>query len=101
PAALRYLHSFPTRRSSDLVIAVHALAFVAGAALVVWVLLSAVVTVVLPRGESATLTRAVFLSSRRVFVFFARRARAWETADRIIDRKSTRLNSSHLVISYA
>jgi len=66
------------------VIALHAVAFVAGFALVGWVLLSAVVTVVLPRGESATLTRVVFLSWRRVFVFFARRARTWETEDRIM-----------------
>ena len=65
-------------------IALHALAFVAGAALVVWVLLSALVTVVLPRGESATLTRAVFLSWRRVFVFAADRARTWQAEDRIM-----------------
>jgi hypothetical protein len=66
------------------VIALHAVAFVAGAALVGWVLFSAVVTVVLPRGESATLTRVVFLSWRRVFIFFARRAKRWETEDRIL-----------------
>ena len=65
-------------------IALHALAFVAGAVLVVWTLYSALVTVVLPRGESATLTRVVFLSWRRVFVFFADRARAFETEDRIM-----------------
>ena len=58
-------------------IAVHALAFIAGVALVLWVLFSALVTVVLPRGESTTLTRAVFLSWRRVFVFFAGRARTF------------------------
>jgi len=61
-----------------------ALVFIAGAALVVWVLLSALVTVVLPRGESATLTRVVFLSWRRVFVFFASRAETFETEDRIL-----------------
>jgi len=66
------------------VIALRALAFIAGAALVVWVLLSALVTVVLPRGESVTLTRVVFLSWRRVFVFFARRTRSFEAEDRIL-----------------
>jgi hypothetical protein len=66
------------------VIALHAVAFVAGGALVVWTLLSALVTVVLPRGESASLTRAVFLSWRRIFVFFADRARTWHTEDRVM-----------------
>lgn len=65
-------------------IALHALAFIAGLALVGWVLFSAVVTVVLPRGESATLTRFIFVSWRSVFVFFAGRARTWRTEDRIM-----------------
>jgi hypothetical protein len=66
------------------VIALHALAFIAGAALVLWVLYSALVTVVLPRGESATLTRFVFIGWRGVFVFFARRAKTFDTQDRIM-----------------
>ena len=57
------------------VIALHALAFIAGGTLVVWVLYSALVTVVLPRGESVTLTRFIFIAWRTVFVFFANRAR--------------------------
>jgi hypothetical protein len=66
------------------VIALHALAFIAGGALVVWVLYSALVTVVLPRGESVSLTRFIFISWRRVFVFFANRARTWKKEDRIM-----------------
>jgi len=66
------------------VIALHALAFIAGAALVVWVLYSALVTVVLPRGESVTLTRFIFIGWRTVFVFFANRARTWKKEDRIM-----------------
>ena len=65
-------------------IALHALAFIAGAALVLWVLYSALVTVVLPRGESATLTRIVFIGWRSVFVLFARRAKTYDTQDRIM-----------------
>ena len=65
-------------------IALHALAFIAGVALVLWVLFSALVTVVLPRAESATLTRFVFISWRAMFVLFARRARSFETQDRIM-----------------
>ncbi|MBV9413020.1 MAG: hypothetical protein JO148_15615 [Acidimicrobiia bacterium] len=65
-------------------IALHALAFVAGAALVGWVLYSALVTVVLPRGESATLTRFVFITWRSAFVFFAVRAKSFATQDRIM-----------------
>ena len=65
-------------------IAVHALAFVGGALLVALVLYSAVVTVVLPRGESATLTRVVFIGWRSVFVFFANRTKTFESTDRIM-----------------
>ncbi|HEV3351418.1 MAG TPA: hypothetical protein VG076_00770 [Acidimicrobiales bacterium] len=65
-------------------IALHALAFIAGLALVGLVLFSAVVTVVLPRGESVALTRVIFIGWRIVFVFFAKRARTWRTEDRIM-----------------
>ena len=65
-------------------IAVHALAFVGGVLLVSLVLYSAVVTVVLPRGESATLTRFVFIGWRSVFVFFANRTKTYEAKDRIM-----------------
>jgi hypothetical protein len=66
------------------VIAVHALAFIAGGALVVWVLFSAMVTVVVPRGESVTLTRFIFVGWRSIFVRVARRAKTWKAQDRIL-----------------
>ncbi len=65
-------------------IVVHALAFVAGLAVVGWVLYSAMVTVVLPRGEPVVLTRVVFVAWRRLFVFFATRVRTFLTQDRIM-----------------
>ena len=65
-------------------IALRVVAFIAGAALVLWVMFSALVTVVLPRGESVTLTRATFLGWRAVFVTFAKRAKSFETEDRIM-----------------
>jgi hypothetical protein len=66
------------------VIALRALAFIAGSALVLWAMLSAVVTVVLPRGERSALTRFVFVSWRKFFFGIARRARTWETQDRVM-----------------
>jgi hypothetical protein len=66
------------------VIALHSLAFIAGAALVGLVLYSALVTVVLPRGESVILTRVVFICWRNAFHFVARRQRTWESRDRIL-----------------
>jgi hypothetical protein len=57
------------------------LAGLAGAWLVAWVLLSAVRTVVLPRGDPVLLTRAVFLSTRRVFDLWVRRAKTYEDRD--------------------
>jgi hypothetical protein len=45
---------------------------------------SALVTVVLPRGESASLTRLVFIGWRTIFVFVAERARTFDTQDRIL-----------------
>ena len=65
-------------------IALHALSFIAGAALVLWVLWSAIVTVVVPRGESVILTRAIFLGWRRVFVGIAARTHSFEAEDRIL-----------------
>jgi hypothetical protein len=65
-------------------IVLHAISFIAGAALVLWVLWSAVVTVVVPRGEQVTLTRAIFLGWRRVFVGIAERTHSFETEDRIL-----------------
>jgi hypothetical protein len=58
------------------------LAGLAGAWLAVWVLLSAVRTVVVPRGDPVMLTRAVFLSVRRIFDFWVKRAKTYEDRDR-------------------
>src|SRR5207244_13174863 len=65
------LHSFPTRRSSDL-----------------------------SRSPAASgRTRSWHPTARPCP--FSRRSRARATASRRVDRKSTRLNSSHQIISYA
>jgi len=57
------------------------LAFSGGAALVLMVLLSALRTVVLPRGEPVLLTRTVFVSLRAGFNVWARRAKTYEQRD--------------------
>jgi hypothetical protein len=59
-----------------------ALAFIGGGTVVIAVLLSAVRTVVLPRGEPVLLTRWVFVSLRSVFNAWARRASTYEQRDR-------------------
>lgn len=64
--------------------AVRVVAFVAGLAVVVSVLLSAIHTVVVPRGTADRLTRAVFVVMRRLFVFRANRSRSWEGRDHIM-----------------
>src|SRR5207247_9507488 len=100
-AAVRGVRSFPTRRSSDL-----RRAMVVPAAKVGAEVGEAVVVVFLEQAAAATSTRAsTGTASRR-----NRRARIvfppqfflggpqWA---RILDRKSTRLNSSHEWISYA
>lgn len=56
--------------------------FVVGASIVVAVFLSAVSTVVVPRGVPVRLTRAVFLTMRRLFEVRARVARSYEDRDR-------------------
>lgn len=55
----------------------------AGAALVVWVLVTAIRVVVLPRGARSGLTSAVFAVSGSVLGFFARRTSSYEREDRI------------------
>ena len=57
-------------------------AFLGGATLVVLVLLSAVRTVIVPRGEPMLITRSVFLSIRAMFNVWARRAKTYEDRDR-------------------
>jgi hypothetical protein len=62
------------------------LAFVAGAAVVVATLGSAVKSVVVPRAEPVMLSRWVFVNLRRPFDYRVRRAATWEDADRIMSR---------------
>ncbi len=61
---------------------VDAAVFAAGAAVVAAVFLSAVSTVVVPRGVPVRLTRALFLATRKVFEMRARVARTYEERDR-------------------
>lgn len=56
----------------------------AGVALIVTVLDSAVRTFVLPRGASTPLTRAVFGGTRAVFALFARDSHTYERRDRVM-----------------
>ncbi len=58
------------------------LAFTGGSVVVLVVLLSAVRTVILPRGEPVLLTRVVFVSLRAVFDLFGRRAKTYQQRDR-------------------
>jgi hypothetical protein len=58
--------------------------FLAGAALVVVVVDSAVRTFVLPRGSFVFLTRLVWVTMRRLFDLAARAARSYERRDRIM-----------------
>ncbi|MGE5138897.1 MAG: hypothetical protein ACM3JD_05510 [Rudaea sp.] len=60
------------------------IAFVAGLVIVAATLYSAIETFVLPRSANDPLTRAIFISIRRVFDFFARRARTYEGRDRVM-----------------
>jgi hypothetical protein len=65
-------------------LAVHVLALVAGAVLVVETLLSAVRTVVLPRAEYSWLTRTHFVMLRKGFDLFARPSRPYAARDRVL-----------------
>lgn len=57
---------------------------VAGALLVFAVLDAAVRSLVLPRGSVVSLTRIIWVSSRRVFDFFARLSKTYEGRDRVM-----------------
>jgi hypothetical protein len=57
-------------------------AVIGGIVVVVWVLLSAVRTVILPRGEVVVLTRWTFLSVRKLFEIPLRSAKTYEARDR-------------------
>lgn len=65
-------------------IAFRILAVVAGAASAIWVSLSAIRTVVLPRSESVRLSQYVFFALRKVFDVLAREQRSYEARDRIM-----------------
>lgn len=59
-------------------------AVLAGAALVLWTLASAIRTIVVPRALPVALTRVHFRALRRVFDVIARPARSYETFDRVL-----------------
>ena len=65
-------------------IAVRVAVALAGTALVLWTLLSAIRAVVLPRGDVVALSRFVFVSIRRVFNLITRRAASYEQRDRVM-----------------
>lgn len=65
-------------------IVVQVLAVVAGAVLVVWTLLSAVKTVVVPRAYASALTRAHFVGLRRLFRLFAPARSEYAARDRVM-----------------
>src|SRR4051794_31981371 len=56
-------------------------AVLAGSALSIWVLLAAIRTFVLPRGEGVALTRWVFVGVRAVFDLRLKRAKTYEQRD--------------------
>lgn len=67
-------------------IALRVVAFLLGAYVVLTVVASALKTVVVPRAESAILTRVVFLSTRKVFDVRLKRVDEWAEVDRIMSR---------------
>jgi hypothetical protein len=66
------------------VVVVHVLAVVAGVALVLFTLFSAITTVVLPRAESSFLVRAEFIVLARVFALIAPERRSFASRDRVL-----------------
>src|SRR5687768_12908218 len=57
------------------------IAVLAGAAVALWVLQSAVRTIVLPRADPVRLTRSVFLGVRWIFDLRLKRAKTYEQRD--------------------
>src|SRR5205814_9866929 len=86
----RYLHSFPTRRSSDLKSS-HIRGCCSRIGYPVWICR---MEVLVKRNG----TKAVGYRGISIFNF---ERYNWSVFSFIVDRKSTRLNSSHLGISYA
>ncbi len=58
--------------------------FVAGSGLVIWTGLSAIRTVMLPRGVPVLLTQSLFVNLRRVFDAVTRRLGSYEKCDRVM-----------------
>jgi hypothetical protein len=71
---------------TDPVIVLRVLAFAAGAFVILATVSSAVKTVVVPRAESAMLTRGVFLFTRKLFDLRLKRVTDWEHVDRTMSR---------------
>ena len=67
-------------------IVLRVLAFAAGAFVILATVSSAVKTVVVPRAESAVLTRGVFLFTRKLFDLRLKRVTDWEQVDRTMSR---------------
>src|SRR5437764_14019043 len=70
--------------AGPMIILAHAAAFIAGGFLVAWTLLSAVRSVVLPRGVVVRLSRWVFVPISELFRIRLRLAKTWEERDRIM-----------------
>jgi hypothetical protein len=66
------------------VIVAQVVAVVAGTLVVVWTLVSAVKSVVVPRGVIPSITRVHFVSIRKLFNIFAGPSRPYETRDRVL-----------------
>src|SRR5205814_9549778 len=92
-----HLHSFPTRRSSDLLVELAA----ARLGLAAVVLAATVLVGALEAGVRLDAGRAHEARVDDVGVHLELAVRSVEVARAQRDRKSTRLNSSHLGISYA
>ncbi|MDQ2995734.1 MAG: hypothetical protein M3R61_01570 [Chloroflexota bacterium] len=65
-------------------IAARIVVFVAGSAIVIGTVLSAVRTFVLPRSSPTILTRVIFLTMRDLFSIFEKRVASYEQRDRIL-----------------
>lgn len=63
---------------------VNVLVFIAGLALVVWTLMSAIRTVILPRSAQSLITRVVFLALRTPFRWLANERRSFAARDRVM-----------------
>src|SRR5690606_41611168 len=86
---LQHLHSFPTRRSSDLLIEVQFGSFKREE--------QATAATSLPEFHGGTVSKAKDIEQAHICIGYP----GLTVKDSRIDRKSTRLNSSHVKISYA